>query len=191
MFSLRERLSRIVCALLACCTLGGCAMQAMGGAQTLHHTAGMADIGGRWVGTRKSGAYGGGDVVMAQPAGGTFGVRQVIATGGYRALLSPFSLELGADLGAGEPAAARWGGTSAYLGASTGVLFRILGHQDSEVGYLPAGYLLDAVLTVRGGVWGRPGGDPRAERGELSALLGLRITGISDLVVSDNDNWKP
>jgi len=178
---------------LAAALLAGCAVQVIGGvpARHAHATPVSMDLGGRIHATRSSGVFAGTDVVMAVPRGGSFGLRHGLITGGYRWLGHPFSLELGADLGAGEPALLAWNGSGFYLGASSALLVRIWGRQDTDVGYAPIALLLDVVLSARGGVWSRPQGDHRTELGDGSLLLGLRLSGISDIAVASNRSWSP
>jgi hypothetical protein len=168
-----------------------CGVQVTGGLHPRDPIAASVDLAGRVVGTRASGAYGGGDLVLGRPSGGNFGARHVLAAGGYRWLGSPLSLELGAELGAGEPALTAWNGTGLYVGGASTVLCRVFGNQDNAVGYSVASLLIDVALLVRGGVWSRPAGDARDELGDASLQLGVRISGISDIPVSSNENWKP
>jgi hypothetical protein len=175
------------------CLLAGCGVQALGAAHA--RDAGNVpmslNLGGRFVGTRSSGAFTGADVVLGVPNDGAFGVRHGIATVGYRWLGHPFALELGADLGAGQPAMHGWGGTGLYVGASSTLLARISGRQDTDIGYAPGALLWDLALGARGGVWSRAEDDTRRELGDAALLLGVRGSVVSDIVVSDNKNWKP
>jgi hypothetical protein len=149
------------------------------------------EVGGRIVGTRSEGMFIGADLGLGVPKSGDLSPRYLLTTGGYRWLGKPISLELGADIGIGQPAQLAWGGTGMYLGASSALLFRVLGNQDIEVGYSPVGLLADVVLGARGGVWMGPRGYTGDELGDASLLLGFRLTAISDIPVSSNRNWTP
>ena len=175
------------------CVLTGCGVQALGAVQARDGggTPLTANLGGRIVGTRSDGVYAGGDVVLGVPHGGGFGIRHGIATVGHRWLGHPLSFELGADVGAGRPAMLHWDGTALYMGASSTLLYRLCGRQDTDVGYAPAAVLWDLALSARGGVWSRPEGDDRNEVGDAAVLLGLRMTVVSDLAVPENRNWRP
>jgi hypothetical protein len=171
----------------------GCGVQVLGAAQArdARSTPLTLDVGGRLIGTRSSGAFTGADMVLGVPHGGGFGVRQGFATVGYRWLGHPLALELGADLGAGQPAMHAWDGTAFYVGASSVVLWRISGRQDTDVGYAPGALLWDLALGARGGVWGRPEGDASRELGDASFLLGIRASLVSDIAVPENRSWQP
>ena len=175
------------------CLLSACGVQVLGAAQArdAHGTPITLDVGGRVVGTRSSGVFTGADMVLGQPHAGGFGVRHGFATVGYRWLGRPLALELGADLGAGQPAMLAWDGTAFYVGGSSTLLFRLSGRQDTDIGYAPGALLWDLALGARAGVWSRPEGDTRSELADGSLLLGIRASVVSDIVVPENRNWKP
>jgi hypothetical protein len=177
---------------------GGCALQATTGWQVrathvdVPYAPSVMAIGGRFVRPRGGGLYVGADAVATTPAfEGDVGLRQLLVSAGYRGLLSPLSFELGAELGAGEPALERWGGTGFYIGAAPAVLVRVCGEHDARAGYAVAGALFDLVAIGRIGVWGRPAEDRGDALLDGGVQLGLRVTLISDIVRSSNDDWEP
>ena len=177
---------------------GGCALQATTGWQgrathvDVAYAPAVMALGGRFVRPRGSGLYLGADAVATTPAfEGDVALRQLLVSSGYRALLHPLSFELGAELGAGEPALERWHGTGFYLGAAPAVLVRVSGEHDAGAGYAVAGALVDLVAIGRIGVWGRPAEDRGDALLDGGFQLGLRVTLISDIVRSSNDDWEP
>jgi hypothetical protein len=171
--------------------VSGCGVQLSAGAHARAPHAASLGLAGRLATTRTSGPYAGGELVLRLPGSGYVSPRHVLAGAGYRLLGSPFSLELGPELGAGEPAFSSWSGTGFYVGAASTLLLRVAGNQDSTLGYSVVSLLLDLVLVTRGGLWSRPAGDTRAELGDASISIGLRGSAISDVVVSANRNWSP
>jgi hypothetical protein len=185
-----KRVSSILIALAMSSLLAACAVQLASAPHVRSASVVNVDLGGRAIGTRTDGAYGSTDLVLGLPEHGTYSLRHALVGGGYRFLWHKYSFELGADLGVGHPVHEKWPGTGLYVGASSSLLRRIHGTQDSEVGYSPIGVLLDVVLSVRGGVWNPPAGETGAPVGDASMLIGLRVSFISDLAVATNRNWE-
>jgi hypothetical protein len=178
-----------VVALLLCAA--GCGLQLTTGVSPRAPYLGSLDFGGRLIGTRAAGAYGGGDLVLAATRPSAFSMRSALVTAGYRLVAAHFTLELGAEFGAGQPTTERWGGTGLYLGASPTLLIRVSGNQDSVTGYALASLLWDLVFALRAGIWSRPAGDMRQEIADGAFMIGLRFSAISDVAVSNNRNWEP
>jgi hypothetical protein len=177
---------------------GGCGLQATTGWQgratrvDAPYAPAVMAIGTRFVRPRGAGLYLGADLVATTPAfEGDVAVRQLLVGSGYRAVLHPVSVELGAELGAGEPALERIGGTGFYVGAAPALLFRLYGEHDARTGYAVAGALVDLVAIGRIGVWGRPAEDRGDALLDGGGQLGLRFTFITDIVRSSNDDWEP
>lgn len=188
-----KRVSSILIALAMSSLLASCAVQPAWAPHLRSNSGVNFSLGGRVIGTRASGAYGSSDLVLGLPQSENYSLRHVLVGGGYRYLGIVFdrlSLEVGGELGVGQPLHADWHGTGFYLGTSSAFLWRICGSQDSEVGYSPVGVLTDFVLGVRGGVWNPPYGDYDPPIAEASFLLGIRMSFISDLTVATNRNWK-
>jgi hypothetical protein len=173
-----------------CC---GCGVQLLGGGQ-FHAPRNdrpiVMDIGTRFVQTRGSGPYLGADAVVTLPpiADARFHLRHIAIAGGYRWLLYPVSLELGPQLGAGQPAYDDWNRTGVYLGLAANVLVRVSGDHDALDGYAPAGLLIDLAVGGSAGVWSAMGHD-NAPDGML--LAGIRFTLVSDIVVPSKQGWVP
>jgi hypothetical protein len=149
-------------------------------------------LGARVIHPRSSGPYAGVDTMITTPIGREhLALRQVVANTGWRFVGQPFTLEVGADMGAGQPALEHIGGTGFYLGAALAPLVRLYGKHDREPGYAVGGVLWDLVLVGRLGVWGRPEGNSRSEVFDGGLHIGIRWTGVSDLPFSDNDGWVP
>jgi len=184
---------------LAALWLSGCGLQVTSGAHLRNPHGAVAEstsVAGRWVQTRSDGVYAGSDLVFRGPVDAPVSLRQILAGAGYRWLGRPFSLELGAELGVGQPVyvhrqeAGFGGATGFYVGAASALLLRLYGRQDSEIGYAPAGVLVDIVLLARGGAWAAPQTQV-PEVAEAGVQLGFRLTAVSDIVVTTNKNWSP
>src|SRR5262245_61890494 len=102
------RVQRRALSFVLACVVAGCGLQLTSGPAVHSYVQGAVDVGGRLTGTRKSGAFAGADLVLAVPHDHAFAVRHGIATGGYRLITRHVSFELGADVGAGEPASLAW-----------------------------------------------------------------------------------
>jgi len=146
------------------------------------------NVAGRVVRTRDSGLYVGGDAELTFRRGAR--VTHGFGSLGYRLLLHPFSLEIGTDMGLGQPVGAPWQGTGFYLGASASLLYRLHGGQDADYGYAPIGVLFDLVLQTRAGFWGRAYRDVGSPWCDGGAILALRVTGISDITTTTNREWR-
>jgi hypothetical protein len=108
-----------------------------------------------------------------------------LSVGYHFAPACPFPRGLGIDLAGetaiGAPALRSFSGLGSYLGASVTPLYRLAGAADFAPTYNIAFGYLDAVATVRGGVWSAPIGTPSPTVGEFGFDLGLRLTLGSDV----------
>ncbi len=144
------------------------------------------DIDGRLVDVEaRDGPYASGHMVLADPDDESrFGIRRGTVGGGLRAIRGPFTTEVGAEVGAGEPTHVQYDGLGFYAGHVGSLLVRVFGDQDVEPGFAPVGLLLDVGATVRGGLWLPPretGGETLPEQ---SIQLAVRLTVISDVLDS-------
>lgn len=191
-----KRVSSILIALAMSSLLAACAVQPVWVPLQSRWKAPEAlanfGLGGRIIKPRANGPYASADVVFGLPQNSGFSVRQALVGGGYR-LLSVFddhlSLELGGDLGMGQPMHRVWSGTGLYVGASSALLLRIGGMPDSQVGYAPMATQTDVVFGLRGGVW-NPAVESRLPLLEGAVYVGLRLSFISDLAVANNRSWQ-
>jgi hypothetical protein len=179
-------------------TCSACGAQMLGGYQfhdARHDHPYVLDLGTRLAPIRTSGAYLGSDAVFTLPpfADARFKLRHVALSGGYRWHAYPFAIELGSQLGAGQPAFDRWTETGMYLGASLNLLLRLKGDHDSLVGYAPAGLLIDAIIAATAGVWSRvpERNGASTNTGDGMIALGVRFSFVSDIAVSSNQGWVP
>lgn len=186
-----SRSTRLMAYVLVVSTIPGCAIQT--GVSTVHHTPdatsdrGSAssaawDIEGRLVDVRGDGAYASGHLAMADPdAPSRFTVRRFDVGAGYRFVDCCVSLELGGEVGAGEPTQRSYDAISLYMGSASSLMVRVLGDQDVEPGFAAIGVLVDVGVTARAGGWlpARGTQDPILFEGSLQG--GVRATIISDL----------
>ncbi len=172
-------------------TTPGCAIQT--GVSTVHHTprpssgrrsanSAAWDLEGRLVDVRGDGAFASGHLAVADPdAASRFAVRRFDVGGGYRFVDCCVSLELGGEVGAGEPTKRSYEAIGLYMGSASSLMVRVLGDQDVEPGFAAIGVLVDVGVTARAGGWlpGRGTNDPILFEGSLQG--GVRATIISDL----------
>jgi hypothetical protein len=186
-----KRVPSILIALAMSSLLSACAVQAATAPHARSASPLNFDIGGRVFAPRDDGVYASTDLVLGRPEHGSYSLRHGLVGAGYRLLWAENSVELGGDLGVGQPVYERQQGTGVYLGGSAAFLRRLHGNQDTTVGYSPFGVLLDVVLGMRVGVWNPPDGDYGPPVVDASLLIGLRGSVVSDLVMTTNRNWQP
>lgn len=114
-----------------------------------------------------------------------FAFRTLTLHAGYDYLAKPgwITLELGGDVGGGEPLTRTYGGLAAYLGVSGTARFRLTPGGDRERTFNLFYPMLDLVLAPQAGFWGPPEGtahpDPMFEYG---VAIGIRAAFASDVV---------
>jgi hypothetical protein len=134
--------------------------------------------------------YGALDGTFADPtASATFTLRELAVGGGYHLALGPVALELGPRLGAGQPAFVTFHGTGFHTALELAALFRVVGHNEQRVGFIPLELKVDLFVFARGGVWARPQTNAGDEIWDAAFGLGVRLGVASDLAGSDN-RWE-
>ena len=95
--------------------------------------------------------------------------------------LVPLGFEAGLEVGFGEPHATEWDGPGVYLGPTATGLLRLAGGADDGAAFELLGARVDLALSGRGGVWAPPEGSDEGPSGEITGLLGVRLTLATDL----------
>ena len=180
---------------LTYCLAGGCAVQpALGSRNASQAPFGHTfEFKGRMHSPRRAlAAYGGLGAVIADPQGDRGGgLRNLNLGAGLRARLLPcVRLEIGGELGFGQPTRVVFSRSAIYLGADASLLLRLLGAHDNLLGAAPLGYALDLVASGSAGNWWRAVGSVDRSQRELGVALGLRVTLFSDLLVAADDSWE-
>lgn len=194
---MREGIGAALFAVVTCAAvaLGGCGLQLGGVVRDEHDgpTHGSIDFGGRLHRVRRPGPYAGLATSLV-PNDGGLSMRSITLGSGYRLRIEDaFRVELGAELGVGEPATRQYKETGVYAGGALGLLIRLpllCKQQDNFPGVAPYGCAIDLVTTGRAGRWSEASTGAGPGHAELSLGFALRITFFSDLIMATHEGWE-
>lgn len=142
---------------------------------------------------RRSGLFLGVETAISSPRGdSTLGLRNLVASWGYRWCCDVPDPELGVALGLGQPTSTSQGtpGSGVMLGATIAVPLLELDDHEVAPGFAPATLHWSLLAFVRVGAWTPPAiAAALPDIIELTFGVTLRVTIISDLFARSSSRW--